>query len=336
MEDEYVRRICQQRETKAFPNPWLWTTGQKKLDLRDLGYESAEDGQDGRSRLLVLAFVQSVDHDHHRNGGLLEGSDDQLCHLVVQGLFGNSWIQLHRRDEVGSKFCVPACELNGQGGEYELEVAPILEVSRTEERGTEPPVCEESLRDRLRDGGLPRPSQAIQPVDGGLVKVPCPEFDLAQDSSTCPLQATIAVAVSILDILRAVDISENSCFNCRRFMLNILCQEWLIFSDLDSTEGYWIYLDAKGKYSLCARPPPFGVSSVALVNTDEGITWGSWPNLVIEDGLPYIFEEPGNLFIVLDLIGKFPQLRVLSQRPQLCFDVCELAGRNSAPSPRDG
>ena len=49
---------------------------------------------------------------------------------------------------------------------------------------------------------------------------------------------------------------------------------------------------------------------------------GSRTNLVIEDGFPQIFEEPGNLFIVLDLVGELSQLS---------FNVCKLAGRNSAP-----
>jgi hypothetical protein len=49
-----------------------------------------------------------------------------------------------------------------------------------------------------------------------------------------------------------------------------------IFPDLGSAEGYCICLDAKGKHSLfvytVARTLPFGVPSVALVNTDKGAT----------------------------------------------------------------
>jgi hypothetical protein len=49
-----------------------------------------------------------------------------------------------------------------------------------------------------------------------------------------------------------------------------------MFSDLGSTEGYYTFLDVKGKslpsvYTV-ARTSPFGVPSVALVNTDEGAT----------------------------------------------------------------
>jgi hypothetical protein len=31
---------------------------------------------------------------------------------------------------------------------------------------------------------------------------------------------------------------------------------------------------------------------------------GSQTNLVIKDGLPQIFEEPGNLFVILDMVGE--------------------------------
>ena len=67
---------------------------------------------------------------------------------------------------------MPGCELDGQGGEDEVEVAPVLEVSRTEERGTELSFYEQPLRDRLRDRALSCPCQSVEPVDGGLAEVP--------------------------------------------------------------------------------------------------------------------------------------------------------------------
>ena len=77
----------------------------------------------------------------------------------------DSWIGPHQRDKDRSKFRVRARELDREGWEDELKVAPIREVSRTEERGTKLSVCERSLRDRLCDGTLPRPGQPVQPVD---------------------------------------------------------------------------------------------------------------------------------------------------------------------------
>ena len=48
----------------------------------------------------------------------------------------------------------------------------------------------------------------------------------------------------------------------------------MIFSDLDSTEGYYICFDIIGKYSpsvyTVVRISLFGVPSVVLVNTDKG------------------------------------------------------------------
>ena len=83
-----------------------------------------------------------------------------------------------QRDEDRSKFGVSPCELNSQGGEYEVEIAPVLEVSGAEERGTELIVCEQPLCDRLRDRALSCPGQPVEPVDGGLAEVPRPVLDL--------------------------------------------------------------------------------------------------------------------------------------------------------------
>jgi hypothetical protein len=45
-----------------------------------------------------------------------------------------------------------------------------------------------------------------------------------------------------------------------------------------------------------------------------------------------IFEEPGDLFVVLDMVSESPQPWLLRQRPELSFDPFKLAGRNSAAS----
>ena len=90
---------------------------------------------------------------------------------------GNCRIGLGQRDEDGSEPGACACELDCEGGEDGLEVAPILKVSGTEERSAEPSVSERPFGDCLRDGGLSRSGQPVQPVDGGFVGVLCPEFN---------------------------------------------------------------------------------------------------------------------------------------------------------------
>ena len=105
-----------------------------------------------------------------------------------------------------------ARELDRKGGEYEVEVAPIREVSRTEEGGTELSICECTLHNRLRDRALACPGQPVQPVDRRPVEVPCPGFDLVQDSSTGPLQTTIMVTVPKFCCLCTAKIVEDCCF----------------------------------------------------------------------------------------------------------------------------
>ena len=74
---------------------------------------------------------------------------------------GDFWVRLHQRDEDRSKLGISPCELSSNGGENELEVPPVLEVSRTEEGSAKSSVCERPLRDCLSDGALPRPCEAI-------------------------------------------------------------------------------------------------------------------------------------------------------------------------------
>ena len=126
----------------------------------------------------------------------------------------NSWIRSNQRDEDRSKLGVLVGELNGEGGKNEVEVAAVRVVSRTEEGGTKLSSCEHPLRNRLCDGTLPCPSQPVQPVDGRLAKIPCPEFDFVQDGYASSLQTTPTVAMPIFGGLSAAEIIEGDRLSC--------------------------------------------------------------------------------------------------------------------------
>jgi len=136
----------------------------------------------------------------------------------MEGFQGNSWIRLDQGDEDRSKCGVPPCQLNRERWEDEAEVAPICEVSRTKEGGTKPSVCEHPLRNRLRDGALPRSSQPVQPVDRRPIEVLCPEFDPIQDSTSGALQTAFTVAMQVLGSLRTAETIEKGRFSCLRLM----------------------------------------------------------------------------------------------------------------------
>jgi hypothetical protein len=59
----------------------------------------------------------------------LEWSYDQLVHLTTQAFEGNSLTGRYQWDEDRSELGVLERELDGEGGEDEVEVATILEVS---------------------------------------------------------------------------------------------------------------------------------------------------------------------------------------------------------------
>ena len=120
------------------------------------------------------------------------------------------WIGLHQWDKDRSKFGVPPCELDGQGGEYEVEVASVIEVSGAEEGGPETPVCERPLSNGLRNGALPRSGKPIQPVDRRLSEVRCPVPDLVQNGSTSSLETISTATMAILCLLCTADIVKDS------------------------------------------------------------------------------------------------------------------------------
>ena len=180
VKNEHVCHFRQQREAKPFRDPGFWTTSKEEFDFRNLGHQSPEDGQDRRSRLLIFTFVQSIDDNHSRELGFIEGLDNQL-HLVIERFVGDVRVRLYQQSEDRSKFGVPACELSSQCWEYELKVSPVLIIPRTEERRPELIACKQPLCDCLRDRALPCSGKPVQPVDGGSVKILCPEFDTVQN-----------------------------------------------------------------------------------------------------------------------------------------------------------
>ena len=123
-------------------------------------------------------------------------------------------IRLNQCNECRSKCGVLACKLDGKGGEDELEVAPVLEVSGAEERSSESSVGRQPLCDRLRDSGLSSSSQPVQPVNRGLVEVPRPEFDFAKDGGASFFKTTVAVSMSMLRLLCITETVEDRHFSC--------------------------------------------------------------------------------------------------------------------------
>ena len=94
-----------------------------------------------------------------------------------------------------------------------MEVASILENSRTEEGSTELSIRKGPLGNRLGDGGLPSSGQPVQPVDGGLVEIPCPELDFIQDGSAGSLQTRFAITMPIFCRLRTAEIIKDGCIS---------------------------------------------------------------------------------------------------------------------------
>ena len=96
-----------------------------------------------------------------------------------------------------SKVGVFVCKLESKGGKYEVEVAAVLKVSRTEKGCSQETISEDTLGDGLSDRRFPCPGESIKPEDGGLVEVFSPRLDLDQDSLARTPEAASAISMLI-------------------------------------------------------------------------------------------------------------------------------------------
>ena len=63
----------------------------------------------------------------------------------------NIWVGLEKGDEVSFKVRVSVGQLEGKGGKYEVEVAAVLKVSRTEEGCSQKPISKHVASNGLSD-----------------------------------------------------------------------------------------------------------------------------------------------------------------------------------------
>ena len=88
-------------------------------------------------------------------------------------------------------------ELEGEGGEDRPKVSPGFEIPRTEETGPELPICKTHLCERLGDGRLPCPSEAVEPEHAFGLFVPGPLFEVGEDISPGPLHAPLSFSTEV-------------------------------------------------------------------------------------------------------------------------------------------
>ena len=119
------------------------------------------------------------------------------------------WIGLEERDERGSEFGVPLCELERQRGEDELEITAILDAPRAEKRGTQTAVGEQPFCDRLRDRGLSRPSESIEPEDGRPFEILDPALNLIQHTLSSPLETPSPIPMPMSCPMRPMATIQN-------------------------------------------------------------------------------------------------------------------------------
>ena len=90
-------------------------------------------------------------------------------------------------------------------------------------------VYEQPLCDRLGDGTLSCPGQPVEPVDGGLAKVPRPVFNLVQDGSAGSSEASLTFAMSMLGLPCRAELVEDARISCRAFVSGVRHHKWKMF-----------------------------------------------------------------------------------------------------------
>ena len=124
-----------------------------------------------------------------------------------------------KRREVGSKFEVLVCELEGEGREDEVEITAVSEVTGTEEGRPEGIFGKDTLSDRLSDCGFSCPGEPVQPVYRRLGEVFSPRLDFVEYSFSCPLETTTTVAMAELCSFCPAAIVQHREVSYQRFEL---------------------------------------------------------------------------------------------------------------------
>jgi len=102
-------------------------------------------------------------------------------------------------------------ELEGEGGENGPEIAPVVEISRTEEARSELPICEAHLRKCLGDSRLPSPGEAVEPEHMFILFVIQPALKLEEDVSPGTLHASLPIPgemTSVCSMMHPLEKSE--------------------------------------------------------------------------------------------------------------------------------
>jgi len=189
-----------QFQAKSGADPRFWSACDEELDEGDLVDVAGKDGEERGCRFFVLTLVQGVDNDQGSSLHRLERLDDELLHLRTQGLPSDIRTCPQDRKQLLSKTRIPVGELEGESGEDGSEVAPVVEVSRTEEARPELPVGKAHLRKCLGDGGLAGPGEAVEPEYALVLLIVQPGFELGEDIPPGPFHASLSVSAEVAGV----------------------------------------------------------------------------------------------------------------------------------------
>jgi len=191
--------------------------GDEEFDEWDLVHVAGQHREKRRRRFLVSALVEGVDDDECWNLHRLERTDNELFHLRTDLFSSNSRVGPQDLEQRLSKRRVPICELKSERWEDPFNVIPVLEVPRAKETCSELPLRERDLGERLGDGRLSGPREAVEPENALALLVLQPIFELLQDIPPRPPQAPLPVPRAVAGPVGVMDAVQKDPFHVSLF-----------------------------------------------------------------------------------------------------------------------
>ena len=163
MKLENIHMRLKRTQTESRVNSGLRPASDEEFDERDLVHIAGKHREKRGRRFRILTLIEGINDDENRNLRHLERTNDEFLHLGTKGLLSKIRARPQGNKQLISEARRPMSELKGQGRKNDPEVAPPLEIPRTEKARPELPISKAPLRERLGDGRLPSPGETPKP-----------------------------------------------------------------------------------------------------------------------------------------------------------------------------
>jgi hypothetical protein len=200
MELEYLCMGPKGFQTESGADAGFGSARDKEFNEGNLVKVTGNNGEKCRCWFFILTLVEGINHNEGCDFCLSEWTNNKFLHLRVKSFPSDIRVSLQDREQPLSEGWISAGELEGEGGEDSVKVAPFIVIPGAEETGTERPIREGHLRECLSNSGLPRPSETVEPEDAFVLVVVQPVLELQQHIFPGPLHTSLSIPTEVSGI----------------------------------------------------------------------------------------------------------------------------------------